>query len=69
MKIQKVKGYQAILYSEGKFDVTPIANPSQLKQLISACENARNKGAITQYVIRHVSATYEIYTDLELGVI
>ena len=69
MRIQKVSGYQAILYSNGQFDVTPIAGNDQLKQLISACENALNKGAITQYIIRHVSATYEIYSELELGLI
>ena len=69
MKIQKVSGYQAVLYSKGKFDVTPIANHNQLKQLISACEHARNEGAITQFIIRRVTATYEIYTDIELGVL
>lgn len=69
MKVKHESGYQAILYSGKVCDVTPIAEKSKLKDLVSACERAREAGAITAYIIRHVEAKYVILTDVDLEMI
>ena len=69
MKTVYEKGYQAILYRGKTFDLTPIAEVKNLTELINACETAKSRGKITHYVIRYVSAKYEILSSLELGVI
>ena len=69
MKIVYEKGYQAILYRGKTFDLTPIAEVKNLTELVTACEAAKSSGKISHYVIRYVSAKYEILSDLELGVI
>lgn len=66
MKVKREEGYQAILYRNNIFDLTPIAEKSKLNQLVSACEKARNSGAITSYIIRHVEAKYVILSDIDL---
>lgn len=69
MKVKHESGYQAILYSGKEFDVTPIAEKSKLKALVTACEKARNAGTITAYVIRHVETKYVILSDVDLEMI
>ena len=69
MKTVYEKGYQAILYRGKTFDLTPIAEIKNLNELITACENAKSSGKITHYIIRYVSAKYEILSSIELGVI
>lgn len=69
MKVKHESGYQAILYSGKEFDVTPIAEKAKLKALVSACEKARQSGAITAYIIRHVETKYVILSDVDLEMI
>lgn len=69
MRVKHEEGYQAILYKDKEFDVTPIAEKAKLKALISACEKARNEGVITAYIIRHVEAKYVILTEVDLEMI
>lgn len=69
MKVKREEGYQAILYRNTEFDLTPIATKAKLKDLVNACETARQRGAITSYIIRHVEAKYVILSDIDLGLI
>lgn len=69
MKVKRESGYQAILYSGKEFDLTPIAGKNKLKDLVSACEKAREAGAITAYIIRYVETKYVILTDVDLEMI
>ena len=69
MKVKREEGYQAILYRNTEFDLTPIANKAKLKDLVTACEKARKSGVITNYIIRHVEAKYVILSDIDLGLI
>ena len=69
MKTIYEKGYQAILYRGKTFDLTPIAEIAKLDELVDACEQAKSTGRITHYIIRYVSARYDILTSIELGVI
>ena len=69
MKVKREEGYQAILYSGKEFDLTPIAEKSKLKALVSACERARNEGVITAFIIRHVEAKYVVLSDIDLEMI
>ena len=69
MKVKRESGYQAILYSGKEFDLTPVADKAKLKALVTACEKARDAGAITAYIIRHVETKYVILSDVDLEMI
>ena len=69
MRVKHEEGYQAILYKNKEFDITPIAGKNKLKDLVSACEKARESGAITAYIIRHVKAKYVVLSDVDLELI
>lgn len=69
MKVKHESGYQAILYTDKEFDVTPIAEKAKLKALVLACEKAREAGAITAYIIRYVETKYVVLSDVDLEMI
>lgn len=69
MRVKHEEGYQAILYKNKEFDLTPIAGKNKLKDLVSACEKARESGAITAYIIRHIEAKYVVLSDVDLELI
>ena len=69
MKIIREQGYQVILFKDKVFDLTPIAPESKLNEIIKACEKAKKSGTISHYIVRHVTAKYEILSDIDLGVI
>lgn len=69
MKVLHEEGYQALLYRGKEFELTPIVEKGKLKALVSACERARNEGAITAFIIRHVEAKYVILSDVDVEMI
>ena len=69
MKVKHESGYEAILYSGKEFDITPIADKSKLKGLVSACEKAREAGEISAYIIRYVEKKYVVLSDVDLEMI
>lgn len=46
MRVKHEEGYQAILYKNKEFDLTPITGKNKLKDLVSACEKAREAGPL-----------------------